>query len=96
MGVYNEWVEKSLQKLAEFIPARYDKPEEASGILSSLDTYIYEIVRPETPAPIEAQAEIPAQAEQTGTATYLMRPNSSGKRHKWIKPQGGKRCMVSI
>ena len=47
MGVYNEWVEKSLQKLAEFIPARYDKPEEASGIVSSLDTYIYEIVRPE-------------------------------------------------
>ena len=68
MGVYNEWVEKSLQKLAEFIPARYDKPEEASGIVSSLDTYIYEIVRPETPAPIEPHAETPAQAEQTETA----------------------------
>ena len=68
MGVYNEWVEKSLQKLAEFIPARYDKPEEASGIISSLDTYIYEIVRAETPAPIEPHAETPAQAEQTETA----------------------------
>jgi tetratricopeptide (TPR) repeat protein len=68
MGIYNEWVEKSLQKLAEFIPARYDKPEEASGIVSSLDTYIYEIVRPETPAPIEPHAETPAQAEQTETA----------------------------
>ena len=68
MGVYNEWVEKSLQKLAEFIPARYDKPEEASGIISSLDTYIYEIVRPETPAPIEPHAETPAQAEQIETA----------------------------
>jgi tetratricopeptide (TPR) repeat protein len=68
MGVYNEWVEKSLQKLAEFIPARYDKPEEASGIVSSLDTYIYEIVRPETSAPIEPHAETPAQAEQTETA----------------------------
>ncbi|MEN8209941.1 MAG: tetratricopeptide repeat protein, partial [Candidatus Fermentibacteria bacterium] len=68
IGVYNEWVEKSLQKLAEFIPARYDKPEEASGIVSSLDTYIYEIVRPEPPAPIETHAETPAQAEQTETA----------------------------
>ena len=71
MGVYNEWVEKSLQKLAEFIPARYDKPEETSGIVGSLDTYIYEIVRPEPPAPIEPQAEIPLQTEQTETAIEI-------------------------
>jgi len=66
MGVYNEWVEKSLQKLAEIIPARYDRPEETSGIVSSLDTYIYEIVRREPPASLELQAETPVQAEQTG------------------------------
>jgi tetratricopeptide (TPR) repeat protein len=66
MGVYNEWVEKSLQKLAEIIPARYDRPEETSGIVSSLDTYIYEIVRREPPAPVELQAKTPVQAEQTG------------------------------
>ena len=71
MGVYNEWVEKSLQKLAEFLPARYDKPEETSGIVSSLDTYIYEIVRPEPSVPPEPQAEIPLQAEQTETATEI-------------------------
>jgi len=71
MGVYNEWVEKSLQKLAEFIPARYDKPEETSGIVSSLDTYIYEIVRPEPSAPLEPQAEIPLQTEQTETSTEI-------------------------
>ena len=29
-GVYDEWIEKSLQKLARFVPARYDKPEEES------------------------------------------------------------------
>jgi len=69
MGVYNEWIEKSMQKLAEFIPARYDRPEETSGIISSLDTYIYEIVRREPLAPVELQAESSAQAEQTGTAT---------------------------
>jgi len=45
-GVYNEWIEKSLQKLAKFVPVRYDKPEEASSIVSSLDSYIYEIERP--------------------------------------------------
>ena len=44
--VYNVWIEKSLEKLAEFVPARYDKPEETSDIVSSLDTFIYEIHRP--------------------------------------------------
>jgi tetratricopeptide (TPR) repeat protein len=45
-GVYNEWIEKSLGKLAKLVPARYDKPEEPSGIVSSLETYIYAIERP--------------------------------------------------
>ena len=71
IGVYNEWVEKSLQKLAEFLPARYDKPEETSGIVSSLDTYIYEIVRPEPPVPTEPEPEYPIQAEQTGYAAEI-------------------------
>jgi tetratricopeptide (TPR) repeat protein len=69
LGVYNDWVDKSLQKLAETIPVRYDKPEEASGIISSLDTYVYEIVRPEPPAPTEPGTEAPALAEQTGLST---------------------------
>jgi hypothetical protein len=49
-GVYNGWVEKSLQKLAESVPARYDKPEETSGIISSPETYIFAIDRPAPPA----------------------------------------------
>ena len=40
-GVYNEWVEKSLQKLAVLVPARYDKPEEASGLVTSPDTFVF-------------------------------------------------------
>jgi len=72
-GVYNDWVEKSLQKLAEFLPARYDKPEETTGIISSLETYIYAIDRPEPPVPLEPQepteleSEEPAQAGETVT-----------------------------
>jgi tetratricopeptide (TPR) repeat protein/LysM repeat protein len=45
-GIYNEWVEKSLQKLAGFMPARYDRPEEESAILVSLDSFTFEIHRP--------------------------------------------------
>jgi len=72
-GVYNEWIEKSLQKLAESVPARYDKPEETSGIISSLETYVFEIDGPE-PASAAAKTEepvtgSPAQTEESGSVT---------------------------
>jgi hypothetical protein len=60
-GVYNVWIEKSLQKLAEFMPARYAKPEETSGIVSSLETYIFATHRPAAPA--TPQSEVPTAAE---------------------------------
>jgi LysM repeat protein len=50
-GVYNKWIDKSLQKLAVLMPARYDKPEASSGIVSSLETYTFEIDRPTRPLP---------------------------------------------
>jgi hypothetical protein len=50
-GVYNEWIDKSLQKLAKSVPARYDKPEEESAVISSPDTYVFAIERPEPPVP---------------------------------------------
>jgi hypothetical protein len=56
-GVYNEWIEKSLQKLAVFVPVRYAKPEEASAIIGSLETYIFEVEGPATPAAAVSEAE---------------------------------------
>ena len=54
LGVYNKWIDKSLQQLANFIPARYAKPEEKSEIMVSLESYIYEILLPEVePVPTE-------------------------------------------
>jgi cellulose synthase operon protein C len=40
-GVFNAWVERSLDKLAEMMPGRYAKFELSSGFLASLDTYSY-------------------------------------------------------
>jgi hypothetical protein len=65
LGVYNEWINKSLQKLAESVPARYDKPEEASGIMSSLDTYVFAIVRP---APAGSAVATTSEPETAGPA----------------------------
>ena len=73
-GVFNVWIEKSLQKLAEFVPARYDKPEETSGIIGSLETYIFEIDRPgpaesELAKTEESETAKPAPAEELGSVT---------------------------
>jgi len=63
-GVYNPWIDRSLQKLAGFVPARYDKSEETSGILSSLDTYLYEIDNPT--ARVETSPGQPPPGEESG------------------------------
>jgi outer membrane protein assembly factor BamD (BamD/ComL family) len=52
-GIYNTWIDKSLERLAKLVPARYDKPEVHSEILSSPETYAFEI---ELPAPLAALA----------------------------------------
>jgi tetratricopeptide (TPR) repeat protein len=61
LGVYNEWIDKSLEKLAKFVPARYDKPEEESPVIASLDSYLFAIKRPEPPVP-QASEGAAAQA----------------------------------
>jgi TolA-binding protein len=73
-GVYNAWIEKSLQKLAESVPARYARPEEASGIIRSADTYVYAIERPAPAAHDVAKtgepgAAAPAPADGPGAVT---------------------------
>ncbi|MGA7142908.1 MAG: LysM peptidoglycan-binding domain-containing protein, partial [Desulfobacterales bacterium] len=70
-GVYNEWVDKSLQKLAKLVPARYDKPEETTGIVSSLDTYMYEINRPVLAVPPESKLPTSAQVEHPASVTKV-------------------------
>jgi hypothetical protein len=44
------WLEKSLAKLAQLMPARYAKPEVSSGFLGSIDRYAYRSPATEFPA----------------------------------------------
>lgn len=60
VGIYNNWIDQSLEKLALFVPARYSRPEEPSTILSSLSGFTYEIERP-VPAPLELEAPVPEE-----------------------------------
>jgi hypothetical protein len=41
-GVFNEWTEKSLDRLAKLVPGRYAKDEMSSGFLDSIDGYVYQ------------------------------------------------------
>jgi len=36
-GIYDEWVRKSFSRLAELMPARYDKPERSETLVARLD-----------------------------------------------------------
>ncbi len=40
-GLFNPWVQQSLDKLAVLMPGRYAKAEISGGYLSSIDTYAY-------------------------------------------------------
>jgi len=40
-GIYNVWIERSLTKLTQLMPARYAKAEISSGFLGSIDRYAY-------------------------------------------------------
>ncbi|MGO9690292.1 MAG: hypothetical protein ACLP2X_17335, partial [Syntrophobacteraceae bacterium] len=62
-GVYNEWIEKSLQKLAKFVPARYDKTEEESAVITSSDTYLFAVKRQEEPLPLASKGA--AQSDES-------------------------------
>jgi tetratricopeptide (TPR) repeat protein/LysM repeat protein len=82
-GVYNVWIQKSLEKLAKFVPARYDKPEETSDIVSSLDTFIYEIHRPVLAALPVSESGEPAQVEDAGSVEKF----EPGKPAQQDKPE---------
>jgi len=41
-GIYNDWIEKSLARLAKFIPARYAKPEEQATPVADLELFSFE------------------------------------------------------
>lgn len=41
VGVYSNWIDRSIDKLAKLIPARYAKPEESTSYISKIDNFIY-------------------------------------------------------
>lgn len=70
-GVYNAWIDKSMQKLATLVPARYAKFEESTGFIESLGPYRYQAAVSATPAAPEPAKPGPSApgAEQPAPAS---------------------------
>jgi hypothetical protein len=62
-GIYNPWVQKSLDELAVLMPGRYAKNEISGGFLRSIDTYAYRM--PIAP-PIGIEQENDVDAAESG------------------------------
>ncbi|MEJ2698816.1 MAG: tetratricopeptide repeat protein, partial [Desulfuromonadales bacterium] len=78
-GIYNEWIDKSLQKLAKLVPAQYDRPEESGGIVSSLNSYVFAFGRP-SPPPAPAPEEKAPAAVVKSSATPGAQPGKTESR----------------
>ena len=57
-GIYNPWVQRSLDKLADLMPGRYAKNEISGGYLGSIDTYAYRMPIVPPPELSEATAQV--------------------------------------
>lgn len=44
VGVYSEWIDKSLARLGSLFPARYAKYEQSTGFLPSMDSFKYNFI----------------------------------------------------
>jgi hypothetical protein len=62
-GVWNPWIEKSLDELARLMPGRFAKREASSGFIASVDGYAYR-----APASPVATASPPADAPAAESA----------------------------
>ncbi|WP_237055251.1 tetratricopeptide repeat protein [Microbulbifer sediminum] len=67
MGIYNTWVEQSIEQLATLVPARYARPEEAGDYLPTI------VPIPEIPAPELAEGETATTGD--GSATKFTQPS---------------------
>ena len=64
-GVFNDWTQKSLSRLAEMVPGRYAKNEMSSGFIGAIDRYVYQ--SPLAQAAIQAASNASTTPSNGGT-----------------------------
>ncbi len=68
LGIYNKWIDMSIEKLAKLVPARYAKYEESSGYIKSIGPFEYIPATPPPAAPTPAPAPAPTPPPSAAAA----------------------------
>jgi hypothetical protein len=72
VGVYNAWIDKSIERLAQMMPARYARSEESPGFIDRIGPYRYaQVSKPSSPV---VPARTDGQPAQTGQLSGTERP----------------------
>ena len=65
-GIYNPWVQKSLDQLADLMPGRYAKDETSEGFLGAIEVYAYRMPNA-PPDPVEGEEGIDVSQNEPAT-----------------------------
>jgi TolA-binding protein len=77
-GVYNPWVQKSLDQLAGLMPGRYAKHESSEGFIGAVEVYAYRMpVAPEVPAGAEGGTEV-SQVDEEAQREVVLSSSTEG------------------
>ncbi len=90
-GVYNEWIDKSLQKLAAFMPARYARTEAPGSVISSLERFSFQAVQPTpvaTPAPNAPATAMEQTAPEAAAVAALDDAGNASAEDAGADPEG--------
>jgi cellulose synthase operon protein C len=86
-GLYNRWIEDSLERLAELMPGRYARAEESVGLMGSIDSYDYRV--PGAVAPEEdPDAMQSVETESAGRRARARTPRTSTARFEMLPGLG--------
>lgn len=76
-GVYNAWVQKSLDKLTVLMPGRFAKDEISGGFIGSIDTYAYRMpIAPPIGIDQQQEAGPPETADPAEASTVHVTSNA--------------------
>jgi tetratricopeptide (TPR) repeat protein len=80
-GIFNPWVQKSLDKLAGLMPGRYAKNEISGGYLGSIDSYAYRMpIAPPLGIDEQHDAELPQSGKKANApAASVQVSNTPGR-----------------
>ncbi len=66
LGIYNKWIDNSIEKLAVLLPARYAKPEEISAYVEFIQpSMVLPVSEPEKVVPVPDQQQPESMPEKT-------------------------------